>query len=340
MTFYGRHICRLFFLVFRGRSIHIRFLLSLSKHGFNRRLNFVCLTGYLLLSPDGVYLFQNEKGAASFGQKSKGEPKMIGNKIRILRKQRGITQVQLAEAIGISFQAVSKWENGIAFPDITLAPALASYFGVSMDELFDYNLRETEEKIEKICDHAYTFRSSDPARSREILEDGLKAYPDNDILLNNLLYVIDVQKDPDEVIRVASRLIDSTNHDDVKYDALRFLAEAYKQKGDMESAEGAIEQIPEIYFSKLSVAAWILTGKKRYEAAEKQKWLAFEDLLEMMGKIVESLEEERDFAGALAEAKRAKAVIDAMKGDTKIDRFINYAHSIDEQISRLSEKQQ
>ena len=208
-----------------------------------------------------------------------------------------------------------------------------------MDELFDYNLRETEEKIEKICDNAYAFRSDDPARSREILEDGLKTYPDNDILLNNLLYVTDCQKDPDEVIRVASRLIDSTKHEDVRYDALRFLAEAYKQKGDMESAEAAIEQIPEIYFSKLSVAAWILTGKKRYEAAEKQKWLAFEDLLEMMGKIAESLEEERDLSGALAEAKRAKAVIDAMKGDAKIEKFNSYAEAIDESIARLSGKQ-
>ncbi|MBR4766521.1 MAG: helix-turn-helix transcriptional regulator, partial [Clostridia bacterium] len=76
----------------------------------------------------------------------------IGNKIKTLRKQRGITQEQLADAIGISFQAVSKWENGIALPDIMLAPALASYFGVSMDDLFDYNLRETEEKVEAICD--------------------------------------------------------------------------------------------------------------------------------------------------------------------------------------------
>ena len=54
----------------------------------------------------------------------------IGNKIRELRKQRGITQEQLANRIGVSFQAVSKWENNIALPDIALAPVLASYFGV------------------------------------------------------------------------------------------------------------------------------------------------------------------------------------------------------------------
>ena len=55
----------------------------------------------------------------------------IGNKIKTLRKQRGITQEQLAESPGISFQAISKWENNIALPDITLAPALANYFGVT-----------------------------------------------------------------------------------------------------------------------------------------------------------------------------------------------------------------
>ncbi len=59
----------------------------------------------------------------------------------------------------------------------------------------------------------------------------------------------------------------------------------------------------------------------------------------MMGKITESLEEEQDHVGALAEAKRAKALIAAMKGDEKIDRFCKYAEAIDEQISRLSKKQ-
>ena len=113
----------------------------------------------------------------------------IGNKIRELRKQRGITQEQLAESIGISFQAVSKWENNIALPDITLVPVLASYFGVSMDELFDFNLKEIEHAVRIITEKAYQYRESNPAESRRILEEGLKKYPENDILLNNLLYV-------------------------------------------------------------------------------------------------------------------------------------------------------
>lgn len=56
-------------------------------------------------------------------------------KISILRKQRGITQQQLAEVVGTSFQTISKWENGVTMPDITVLPMLASYFKVTVDEL-------------------------------------------------------------------------------------------------------------------------------------------------------------------------------------------------------------
>ena len=79
----------------------------------------------------------------------------IGNKIRKLRKQRGITQEQLAESIGVSFQAVSKWENNIALPDITLAPVLAGYFSVSMDELFDFNLKDGRKSISSYIGTGY-----------------------------------------------------------------------------------------------------------------------------------------------------------------------------------------
>lgn len=50
-----------------------------------------------------------------------------------LRKQKNITQAQLAEHLGVSFQAVSKWENGMTMPDITLLPHIANYFEVSVD---------------------------------------------------------------------------------------------------------------------------------------------------------------------------------------------------------------
>ena len=64
----------------------------------------------------------------------------IGKNVKRLRQNKGITQEQLGEMLGISSQAVSKWENGSALPDITVLPKLADYFGISIDELMGYTL--------------------------------------------------------------------------------------------------------------------------------------------------------------------------------------------------------
>lgn len=258
----------------------------------------------------------------------------IGTKIKELRKQRGITQEQLANSIGISFQAVSKWENNLALPDISLAPILASYFGVTMDDLFDFHLTELEQKVDAICKEAYQYRESDPPKSRAILEEGLKQYPDNDILLNNLLYVINYTECPDETIAIASKLSETTRESDVKYDSLRFLAYAYKAKGDIDSAKAALEQIPEIYFTKLTEIAYLLDGKEKFEAAEKQKWISFEDLLQMMQKLAECYEAEGDIAKAIEETEAALQLLPILKNEA----FDIYVEFFEKQIARLNKK--
>lgn len=59
----------------------------------------------------------------------------MGKRIAMLRKQNGLTQDQLAERVGVSAQAVSKWENDISCPDISILPKLAETLGVTTDEL-------------------------------------------------------------------------------------------------------------------------------------------------------------------------------------------------------------
>ncbi len=71
----------------------------------------------------------------------------IGNKIRQMRKNAGLTQEQVAEKLGVSAQSVSKWENEISMPDISLLPDIAETFGISIDELFDLT---TEQKFRRI----------------------------------------------------------------------------------------------------------------------------------------------------------------------------------------------
>lgn len=62
-------------------------------------------------------------------------PSTLGERIKYYRKRLGLTQEQLAERMGVSAQAVSKWENGLSCPDISILPNLADVFGISMDEL-------------------------------------------------------------------------------------------------------------------------------------------------------------------------------------------------------------
>ena len=242
---------------------------------------------------------------------------LIGNRIKELRKERRMTQEELAELVGISFQAISKWETGIALPDITLIPKLARIFGVTTDDLFDYNLGKIQDDIKGYVDRAYKYRETEPKKGRKILEEGLQKYPENDILLNNLLYVINYSENPDETIRIASRIIDKTTMSDVRYDALRFLAYAYHAKGDTESAVAALEQIPEIYFTKLSEMAFVLAGQPKYEAAKKQKWISFEILIQMMQKIAECHEADGEIDKAVSEIERALAVISALQDEDK-----------------------
>ena len=77
----------------------------------------------------------------------------LGTKIRELRRRDGRTQDNLAEVLGVTAQAVSRWESGGSYPDMEMIPAIANYFHISIDELFGYH-DEREEKIKAILDTA------------------------------------------------------------------------------------------------------------------------------------------------------------------------------------------
>ena len=63
----------------------------------------------------------------------------LGENLKKFRLQRELTQEQLADVLGVSAQAVSRWENGTTYPDITLLPTIASYFEITLDELMSFN---------------------------------------------------------------------------------------------------------------------------------------------------------------------------------------------------------
>lgn len=217
-----------------------------------------------------------------------------------------------------------------------MVPPLANFFNVSIDELFGHYLNEKTQKIKEICDQAYVFRESNPSQARTLIENGLMSYPDDDLLLNHLLYVCSTSEEPDYVISVASKLISLTNDIAVKYDALRFLAYAYKAKGETEHAIAALEQVPELYFSKLSELAFVATGAVKFEAAEKQKWISIEVLLQMMEKLSECYAESGNSPAARQESQRALAILHALAEEPKIVHFQNYNSYFNQKLSMLS----
>lgn len=60
---------------------------------------------------------------------------MIGDKIKLLRRKRKLTQLQLANELNVSAQAVSKWEKGLSYPDIETIIKISEFFGVTTDYL-------------------------------------------------------------------------------------------------------------------------------------------------------------------------------------------------------------
>ena len=108
----------------------------------------------------------------------------LGEKIKQLRKRDGRTQEDLANALSVTSQAVSRWEANGGFPDMTLIPSIANYFHITIDELFGYN-GEREHRKNEILRKAEAEIKADGDNSEiiDFLRDAAKEFPaDADIL--------------------------------------------------------------------------------------------------------------------------------------------------------------
>ena len=115
----------------------------------------------------------------------------LGNTIRELRRRDGRTQESLARALGVTAQAVSRWEAGGSYPDMELIPGIANYFSVTIDELFGYhNDRETriDAIIRQVEGYHIKARSDDGwvEDCLALLREGLAEFPQNERLLITL----------------------------------------------------------------------------------------------------------------------------------------------------------
>lgn len=115
----------------------------------------------------------------------------IGQTIKRLRKERNLTQDELAEQLNVTAQAVSKWENETGLPDISQIIPLASVFGVSTDILFGIEGASENDEALRIVQKADEIKEygkqNTYLRAYDMMIDGLKKYPNNMTLLNNCI---------------------------------------------------------------------------------------------------------------------------------------------------------
>lgn len=198
----------------------------------------------------------------------------IGKKIRELRKKKGITQEALAGALLVSPQAVSKWESGCSYPDMEMIPVIAGFFEVSMDILFDFDVRELKAKIQKTIHDAHIYFFDDTGKYTEIIKEALREYPGNELLLSALLdayeYSLRVKNDTshlDEIIELSQKLISESGNFVLVCNAKDTQAAAYLKKGDYKNAKQILETLPRDYNLRDNAFAFRLAGKDKLNGA-------------------------------------------------------------------------
>ena len=115
----------------------------------------------------------------------------LGQKIRELRRRDGRTQEALAEAIGVTSQAISRWEANGGYPDMELIPAIANYFNISIDELFGYS-KDRQEKLKSILEKAEKAinEQGDMTECVEMLRAAAEEFPSEPQVLIKLGYAL------------------------------------------------------------------------------------------------------------------------------------------------------
>lgn len=246
----------------------------------------------------------------------------IGNKIRELRKQKGITQDQLASALGVSPQAVSKWEMCGGYPDVATLPVIAGYFGVSMDTLFNYDAEKLEEKIEEIWQSAQGCESFEIAEKR--LLDGIAAYPGAEKLKVDLLdgYATQIQLHDradliDKALDIGTRLIAESNNYFITSWAKYSLACIHKHMGNYEETKKIVESLPYVYhldiYDRMRCTANLLHGEEQLNAAREWKQWAQQELFMVCSTEGHGFFEKGDYENALLSYQEEHDVIERFR---------------------------
>ncbi len=183
----------------------------------------------------------------------------IGDNIKRLRKQKGITQETLAERMNVSTAAVSKWERNETLPDISMVLPLASYFGVSTDELLGINAVKTEERIQEIINERKRLSALGKEHEAfDLVVQAYQEYPNDWRIVEEYMWQLNYDpiwrtgKDSTEVHkeelhRLCERVLDECTVDKVRYSALSVLGGLYGIDGQADKMIEIAKRFPNSY---------------------------------------------------------------------------------------------
>lgn len=203
---------------------------------------------------------------------------LIGENIRRLRRERDLTQEEVAAHLGISFQSISKWERGDGYPDITILPSLANYFGISVDELIGMEESVKSEKYEEI-NRLWKENNLNGLHHDNVIlmRNSLKMFPNNDLLLVQLstslekLAGTEEQKTKylKESIAVQEQILRFGEDSEVRNATLFNICFAYWKCGEYEKALEQARKLPNLYKARENALVYFLRGDEKHTVAKE-----------------------------------------------------------------------
>ena len=204
----------------------------------------------------------------------------IGSIIKKLRHERDMTQEQMADFLGITAQAVSRWETGASMPDIMQLPALANIFGVTTDHLLGVDVAANRERIRKITNDTY-FNYSAKGHKVEavnILREALKEFPNSYEIRKSLMRALgDCEDTPgsigysnkdellDDVIAMGEKILEECTDDGIRHSTIQTLCYIYPRRNAIDKAIALAKKMPIKVLSCEALLGHIYKGEKKFQ---------------------------------------------------------------------------